>query len=56
MFKEIVDDAQHWEITKAHHEHFVLRRAKKGCCIKPVVLKLVVSNTGLTVFYQITKF
>ena len=23
-------DARHWAITKAHHEHFVLRWAKKG--------------------------
>ena len=28
MFKEIVE-AGHWAITKAHHEHFVLRWAKK---------------------------
>ena len=28
MFKEIVDDG-HWAITKAHHEPFVLRWAKK---------------------------
>ena len=36
MFKEIVDDGQrtshdgHWAITKAHHEHFVLRTSAVG--------------------------